>query len=193
MFAEGRGRLFGIAYRILGNAADAEDVVQDVWIRWQSRDRSDVREPMAFLATTTTRAAINVLQSGRVRYERALDADGGVDERSAEDPSVDVELGEELERATYLMMERLSPTERAAYVLRVGFEYPYQRIARVIGSSEPAVRQLVSRARKHLTATGRRAVDRGAHQRLLAAVRNAARGGDAVALERELSTGGAPA
>ncbi|GAA1957599.1 sigma-70 family RNA polymerase sigma factor [Agromyces allii] len=187
VFIEGRRRLFGIAYRILGSAAEAEDVLQDVWVRWQTCDRSRVREPMAFLATTTTRASINVLQSARVRRETSVGQEFEARPNDVLDPAAVVERDEELERATYLMMARLTPAERAAFVLRVGFDYPYPHIAAVIETTEPAVRQLVSRARKHLAIAKERVVDPGAHQRLLRAFRNAAREGDAAALELVLT------
>ena len=183
VFIEGRRRLFGIAYRILGSPTEAEDVVQDVWLRWQQCDRASVREPMAFLATTTTRAAINVLQSARVRHETSIEPMLESPAATSQDPGADVEREEALERATYLMMERLTPAERAAFVLRVGFDYPYTHIAAVIETTETAARQLVSRARKHLAIATERAVDRSAHQRLFRAFRNAARGGDARGLE----------
>ena len=186
-FLEGRRRLFGIAYRILGSPAEAEDVVQDVWLRWQLCDRASVREPMAYLATATTRAAINVLQSARVRHETSLEPllDGSA--VTSDEPGADVEREEALERATYLMMQRLTPAERAAFVLRVGFDYPYTHIAALIETSEIAARQLVSRARKHLGVATERAVDRSAHQRLFRAFRNAARGGDVRGLETVLT------
>ena len=183
VFIEGRRRLFGIAYRILGSPAEAEDVVQEVWLRWQLCDRASVREPMAYLATTTTRAAINVLQSARVRHETSVEPLLESPLVTADDSSTDIEREEDLERATYLMMERLTPAERAAFVLRVGFDYPYTRIATLIETTEAAARQLVSRARKHLAVATERAVDRSAHQRLFRAFVNAARGGDARRLE----------
>ncbi|MRG60395.1 sigma-70 family RNA polymerase sigma factor [Agromyces sp. CFH 90414] len=191
VFVEGRRRLFGIAYRILRSPAEAEDVVQEVWLRWQLCDRTRVREPMAYLATTTTRAAINVLQSARVRHETSMEP---LLERPAvaDDPAVDLEREEALEQATYLMMERLTPSERAAFVLRVGFDYPYARIAVIIATTEAAARQLVSRARKRLAVATERAVDRAAHQRLVRAFRNAARGGDAAMLENVLTEPSSP-
>ncbi|MGH3703292.1 MAG: sigma-70 family RNA polymerase sigma factor [Agromyces sp.] len=187
VFIEGRRRLFGIAYRILGSPAEAEDVVQDVWVRWQLCDRTSVREPMAYLATATTRAAINVLQSARVRHETSIEPLLESPVTASDDPVADVEHEEALERATYLMMERLTPAERAAFVLRIGFDYPYTHIAGVIDTTETAARQLVSRARKHLSVARERVVDRSAHQRLFRAFRNAAREGDARGLELVLA------
>jgi RNA polymerase sigma-70 factor (ECF subfamily) len=175
--------LFGIAYRILGNAADAEDVLQDTWVRWQLCDRSAVREPAAFLATTATRLAINVLNSAHMRRETYIGPwlPSPVDTTS--DPTLGAERGEALELATLLLMERLTPTERAAYVLREAFVYPYSRIAEVVETSEAGARQLVSRARKHLAGGSRRSASRETQRRFFRAFLEAARAGDTAALE----------
>ena len=145
-----RPRLFGIAHRIAG--ADADDVVQDAWIRWQATDRRDVRDSAAFLTTATTRLALNVVRSARARHETA---GGGWLPDPADpsaDPAVDVERDEALGLAVRTMRERLSPTERAAFVLREGYDYPYRQIAETLGLSEPNARQLVVRARVRLAA-----------------------------------------
>ena len=113
-----RRRLFGIAHRIVNNASDAEDVVQDVWIRWQRVDREQVRNPSAFLTTATTRAAINVLQSARVRHEAAasawLDDLAGTLVDPQSEPLEAVERADGVERAIRVLLEHLNPTERAA-------------------------------------------------------------------------------
>jgi RNA polymerase sigma-70 factor (ECF subfamily) len=184
-----RPRLFGIAYRMLGSATEAEDLVQEVWVRWQSCDRSAVVNPAAFLATTATRLAINALRSARVRREtyvgpwlpEPVDTDA--------DPYLGAERGEALELAVLTLMEKLSPTERAAYVLREAFDYPYQRIADVLRSSEAAARQLVSRARKLVAGQPRAAAPAGAQRELLAAFLRAARSGDLAALEALFAAG----
>ena len=182
-FAQLRPRLFGIAYRMLGSVADAEDVVQDVWIRWQEYDRSAVRDPAAFLATATTRLAINELQSARVRREAYVGPWLPEPIDTGDDPELAAERDEALEFAVLLLLERLSPTERAAYVLREAFAYPYDRIAEIVQTTEANARQLVSRARRHI-ADGRRASVRSAdRQRLLDAFRDAAHDGDLDALE----------
>ena len=128
-FVRARPRLHSIARRVLGSAADADDVVQDAWMRWQSTDRSEVRDPAAFLATTTTRLALNVGQSARARHETNIGASlfDAVD--PAADPVRSAERTESLERAVWTILERLSPTERAVYVLREAFDYPHRRIA----------------------------------------------------------------
>lgn len=183
IFAEVRPRLFGIAYRILGSAADAEDVVQEVWLRWQLYDRSAVVNAPAFLATTATRMAINVATSARSRRETYV----GPWLPEPVDTSADPELGavraEALELAILLLLEKLTPTERAAYVLREAFDYPYPQIADIVGVQEANARQLVSRARKHIAEQRGESVATGEQSRLLSAFLEAAQGGDLAALE----------
>ena len=118
-----RPRLFGIAYRMLGSAAEAEDIVQDVWVRWQTADRSLVRDAAAFLVTTTTRLAINVMQSARSRRETCVES--WLPERvdTSADPRLGAERGEALELGVLVLLKKLSPTERAAYILREAFDY----------------------------------------------------------------------
>jgi RNA polymerase sigma-70 factor (ECF subfamily) len=187
LFTRARPRLFGIAYRIMGNEADAEDVVQDVWMRWQSCDRRAVQTPAAFLATTATRLAINVIQSARARHETQLDSRHARQSDTAADPALGAERREALESAVLLLLERLSPAERAAYVLREAFEYPYEHIAEIIRATEATSRQLVSRARKRLAAERRKPVKVPERRRLLAAFLGAAQAGHLTALEQLLT------
>ncbi|HKE86394.1 MAG TPA: sigma-70 family RNA polymerase sigma factor [Vicinamibacterales bacterium] len=182
-FVKARARLFGIAYRMLGRAAEAEDVVQDVWTRWQSTDRRAVRDPQAFLATTTTHLAINVLQSARMRRETYVGPWLPEPVDLSVDPTVSAERREALERAVLVLLERLSPTERAAYVLREAFSYPYKEIADVLRVEEPNARQLVTRARQHVTGARRSRVSHAEQKRLLDAFVAAAQGGDLAELE----------
>jgi RNA polymerase sigma factor (sigma-70 family) len=183
-FERARRRLLGIAYRMLGSVAEAEDVVQDAWTRWQSTDRRTVRDPHAFLATTTTRLAINVLQSARARRETYVGPWLAEPVDTSADPGVGAERGEALELAVLMLLERLSPTERAAYVLREAFSYEYKAIAELIHVEEANARQIVTRARRHLK-DGRQARVSGAEQeRLLKAFIAAAQGGDVAELER---------
>ncbi|WP_434417464.1 sigma-70 family RNA polymerase sigma factor [Nannocystis pusilla] len=182
-FVRLRPRLFGIAYRMLGDAGEAEDLVQEVWLRWQNTDRAVVIHPAAFLATTITRLAINVAQSARARREAYVGPwlPEAVD--TSADPEVGAERGEALGLAVLLLLERLSPTQRAAYVLRDAFDYSYESIAEILQLEQANVRQLVSRARKHL-AEGRRApVSADQHRRLLSAFLVASQAGDLAALE----------
>jgi len=183
MFQAVRPRLFGIGYRVLGSAAEAEDVVQDAWIRWQGADRSKVRDAAAFLATTTTRLAINAGQSARVRRETYIGTWLSEPVDAEADPARGAEQADALEHAVLALLETLSPTERAAYVLREGFDYPYRRIAEVLGRSEANARQLVTRARIRLAGGRRRPVDAAEHQRLLDAIVDASQTGDLTTLE----------
>jgi RNA polymerase sigma factor (sigma-70 family) len=189
MFQTARPRLFGIACRVLGSASQADDVVQETWIRWQGTDRSEVRDAGAFLATATTRLAINVAQSARARRETHIGPrlDDHVD--AGANPSLDVERGEALESAVRLLLQQLSPVERAAYVLREAFDYPYRRISLVLAVSEANARQLVTRARRRLCGDHRWPVDATEHQRLLDAFVAAARTGELATLEHLLVTG----
>jgi RNA polymerase sigma-70 factor (ECF subfamily) len=188
-FARARPRLFGIARRVLGSAADADDVVQDAWMRWQTVDRREVRDPSAFLATTTTRLALNVGQSARVRHELSV----GASLLDAVDPAADpvriAERAEALALALRTILERLSPTERAVYVLREAFDYPHRRIAEVVGLTEANARQLVARARRRMASAPRWRVDAAEHQRLVAAFMAAAESGDLERLAELLAEG----
>jgi RNA polymerase sigma-70 factor (ECF subfamily) len=179
-----RPRLFGIAYRTLESAADADDVVQDAWIRWQGTDRNRVRDAAAFLATTTKRLALNVAQSARVRRETSVDPWHPEPVDVQADPTLAAERREALELATRMLMEKLSPSERAAYVLREAFDYPYRQIADVLATSEANARQLVTRARLRLANGHRRPVTAAAQQRFMDAFVKAARNGDLTTLEQ---------
>lgn len=183
VFNEHRRHLFGIAYRMLSTVADAEDILQETWIRWQNTDRSTIREPAAFLTTVTTRLAINVLQSSHSRRESYIGPWLPEPVNTEDDPALGAERAEALQFAILLTLERLTPTERAAYILREAFDYPYPRIAEVISSSVVNVRQLVSRARAHLAAPRKAAVDTTAQRHLLEAFLTAAQKGDAQELE----------
>ena len=182
-----RPRLFGIARRVLGNPADADDVVQDAWMRWQRTDRSQVRDATAFLVTMTARLALTAGQSARARREIAASpllveaADLGAD------PSLDAERREALELALVTLLENLTPAERAAYILREAFEYPHRRIAQVLGLSETNARQLVARARRRLAGERRRRARAGELRRLLDAFLVAAQSGDLATLEEILA------
>ncbi|MEQ4724530.1 RNA polymerase sigma-70 factor [Nonomuraea sp. B19D2] len=187
VFASVRPRLFGIAYRMLSSSTEAEDLVQEVWLRWQAYDRGTVADPAAFLATATTRLAINALQSARVRRETYPGPWLPEPVDTGSDPHLGAERGEALGFAVLLLLEKLSPTERAAYVLREAFDYPYRQIADIIQASEVAVRQLVSRARKRLVSERRAPVSGAEQRRLLTAFVAAARTGDLAALEELLA------
>lgn len=184
VFENVRPRLFGIAYRMLGSATEAEDIVQDAWLRWQGTDRSAVKDPPAFLATTTTRLAITFSQSARSRRETYIGPWLPEPVDTSGDPRIGAERAEALEFAVLLLLEKLPPTERAAYILREAFDYSYDQIARTVRSTEANARQLVSRARKHVTDGRRKAVSSSEQRRLLNAFVVASQKGDFVALER---------
>ena len=183
VFTAHRRRLFGIAYRMLGTVADAEDIVQETWIRWQNADRADILEPAAFLATITTRLSINVLQSAHAKRETYIGPWLPEPVNTDDDPALGAERAEALQFAILLTLEKLTPTERAAYILREAFDYPYPRIAEVISSSAVSARQLVSRARAHLASARHVTVESSTQRRLLEAFLVAAQKGDAQELE----------
>jgi RNA polymerase sigma-70 factor (TIGR02957 family) len=182
-FAEVRPRLFGIAYRVLGSAAEAEDIVQDVWLRWQATDRSVVENPPAFLTTTTTRMCINFAQSAQSRRETYIGSWLPEPVDTSSDPSLGAERGEALKLAVLILLEKLPPTERAAYILREAFDYSYRQIAEILQIEEANARQLAARARKHVTDERRATVSADEQRRLLEAFIGAAQKGDLAALE----------
>jgi RNA polymerase sigma-70 factor (TIGR02957 family) len=182
-FAAVRPRLFGIAYRMLGSAAEAEDIVQDVWLRWQATDRNIVEIPSAFLATTTTRMCINFSQSAHSRRETYVGPWLPEPVDTSSDPALGAERGEALGLAILLLLEKLSPAERASYVLREAFDYSYRQIADIIQMEEANTRQLVSRARKHIADGRRTPVSSREQRRLLEAFIGAAQKGDLATLE----------
>jgi RNA polymerase sigma-70 factor (ECF subfamily) len=186
-FEAARPRLFGIAYRTLESAADAEDVVQDAWIRWQRTDRNEVRDTAAFLATSTKRLALNVAQSARARRETTTDPWHPEPVDVHDDPALGAERREALELAVRMLMEKLSRTERAAYVLREAFDYPYRQISDVLATSEANARQLVTRARMRLGSEPRRPVSAVEQQRFIDAFVDAAQTGDLTTLEQLLA------
>ena len=182
-FVPVRPRLFGIAYRMLGSAAEAEDIVQDVWLRWQSMNRSAVENPPAYLATTTTRLCINLSQSARSRRESYVGTWLPEPVDTSSDPTIGAERDEALKLAVLMLLEKLSPTERAAYVLREAFDYPYRQIADILQMEEANVRQLVSRARKHIEDGRHASVSANEQRRFLEAFIAAAQNGDMAGLE----------
>jgi RNA polymerase sigma-70 factor (ECF subfamily) len=168
-FREHRPLLFSIAYRMLGSVADAEDIVQDAYLRWLEVDVSTVRSAKDFLAATVTRLAVDHLRSARVRREMYVgpwlpEPLVGADEV---DPTAALEVADSLSTAFLVLLERLTPTQRAAYLLREVFVYEYADVARILQTSEANCRQLVQRA-KHGIAAGRPrfAGDEAAAQRL---------------------------
>jgi RNA polymerase sigma-70 factor, ECF subfamily len=183
-----RPRLFGIAYRVLGDRCEAEDVVQDAWIRWQTTDRSVVRDATAFLVTTTTRLALHVVQSARARRETSVGPQLVEASGADSDPTCEIERQEDLELAIRALLEKLSATERAALVLREAFDYRYRELGTTLHLSEANARQIVTRARRRLAGDCRRVVEADQHERLLHVFTAAAQTGELESLERMLST-----
>ena len=183
-----RPRLFGIAYRMLHSSAEAEDIVQDVWVRWQTADRRMVRDAAAFLVTTATRLAINVLQSARSRRETHVAPwlPEPIDAKS--DPGQGAERRQALEFGVRLLLERLSPAERAAYILREAFDYPYRDIADILRIEEANARQVVTRARQHVANGSNTHASATTRRCLLDSFMAAAQRGDVASLECVLAS-----
>jgi RNA polymerase sigma-70 factor (ECF subfamily) len=143
-----RPRLFGIAYRMLGTRADAEDVLQDAWLRWHDADRAALQSAEAWLVTVVTRLAIDRLRAAKTEREAYVGEwlPEPIVEWDLDTPEAIVERAGELSVAFLHMLERLAPEERAAFLLRQAFDYDYGEIARMLGKSEAAVRQMIHRA-----------------------------------------------
>jgi RNA polymerase sigma-70 factor (TIGR02957 family) len=176
-FARHRSLLFTVAYEMLGSASDAEDVVQETWLRWADVDHAVVREPRAYLVRIVTRQALNRLRSLARRREEYVGEWLPEPLVTSPDVAADVELAEGLSMAMLTVLETLGPDERAVFVLREVFETPYDEIADAVGKSPAAVRQIAHRAREHVAARRpRMPVSSTEHQevvdRFLAAVRH---------------------
>ena len=192
-FEPHRRRLLGLAYRMLGSLAEAEDAVQDAYLRWHAVDRDQVTDPRAFLTTATTRICLDVLRSARARREEYVGPwlPEPVVDTKALAPDAQTELAEDLSIALLLALDRLSPLERAAFLLHDVFDCSFSEVARALDRSEAACRQLASRARTHVREARPRdesvARDRAddattRHEELLLAFVDAARSGDLDAL-----------
>jgi RNA polymerase sigma-70 factor (TIGR02957 family) len=154
-FVAHRGLLFTVAYEMLGSAADTEDVVQETWLRWDAIGevaRAEVRDPRAFLVRMVTRKALDRLRSNARRREEYVGEWLPEPLLTAPDVADDVELAESVSIAMLTVLETLTPTERAVFVLREVFETPYDEIAEAVGKSAAAVRQVAHRARDHVAA-----------------------------------------
>lgn len=186
-FEKLRPRLFGVAYRMMGSVTDADDVLQDAWLRWQGTDRDSVRSPEAFLTTTVTRLSLNALTSARATRETYVGSWLPEPVSTADDPSLGADRAEALDLAVVMLLERLEPAERAAYVLREAFDYPYRQIGEVLEVSEAGARQLAHRARGHIARDRPSAVDPAERNRIVTAFVAAATSGDLAALESVLT------
>jgi RNA polymerase sigma-70 factor (ECF subfamily) len=151
-FSRFRGLLFSIAYRMLGSVADAEDILQEAFIRWQRAPDAEIRSTRAFLVTIVSRLCINHLQSARVRREEYVGQwlpEPVVTESNA-DPFAISRIDESLSMAFLVLLERLTPVERAVFLLREVFEHEYSEIAQTVGKDEANCRQILRRARQHI-------------------------------------------
>lgn len=188
VFEAHRPVLMGVAYRMLGRVTDAEDVVQEAWLRWSAADRSEVREPRAYLVRVTTRVAIDRLRQVKARGETYVGpwlpepyvTDFG---DTVPDTAERAVLADSVSLAVLVVLESLSPLERAVFVLREAFGYPFADIAAMLDRAEPAVRQLAGRARKHVDERRPRyEVDPARRRDLTERFLAAAGGGDLAAL-----------
>ncbi|HEY0604422.1 MAG TPA: RNA polymerase sigma-70 factor [Herpetosiphonaceae bacterium] len=180
-FEQERGRLFGIAYRMLGSIGEAEDIVQDAYLRWHTVAHQNVDNAQAFLVRMVTRLCIDALKSAR--HQRTeyvgpwLPEPLFVDDR--QNPAAIQELADDLSMAFLLMLERLTPVERAVFLLRESFAFSYAEIGDVLGKSEQNCRQIARRARQHLDADEQLVpADPQEHDLLLTQFLHAARDGD---------------
>lgn len=179
-----RPRLFGVAYRMLGSVVDAEDIVQSAWIRWQTTDRSTIKCAEAFLVTVTTRLAITHAKSALAIRRSYIGPWLPEPVDTGADPLQGAERAEGIRIAVMMLLESLSPTERASYILREAFDYTYDQIAEILKTKAVNVRQWVTRARRHLGATRSTPADPMEHSRLLEAFIDAARRDNISALEK---------
>jgi RNA polymerase sigma-70 factor, ECF subfamily len=194
-----RRRLLGLAYRMLGSMADAEDAVQETYVRWHGVDRDKVSEPKAFLMTTTTRICLDMLTSARARREEYVGPwlPEPIFDTAALTPDSRTELAEDLSIALLLTLDRLSPLERAAFLLHDVFDFSFSEVAIALERSEAACRQLAARARANVrTARPRGVIPPPAassgidanHARLLSAFTAAVQSGDLNALTQLLAS-----
>lgn len=149
-FVKHRNLLFTVAYEMLGSASDAEDVLQETWLRWVNVDLEQVRDFRAYLVRITTRQSLNMLRSQKRRREEYVGSWLPEPILTAPDVAEDVELSESISMALMIVLDSLSPTERAVFVLREIFGVGYDEISQTVEKSEAAVRQIASRARKHV-------------------------------------------
>lgn len=181
-FLAHRELMFSMAYRMLGTVADAEDAVQDAWLRWSAAPRDDVADPRAYLVRTVTNIALNRLRSAQARREAYVGPwlpELLLTKTNHDDVTERAELIESVSVAVLVVLESLTPEERAVFVLREVFDFGYPEIAGALGRSEPAIRQIAHRARGHVQARRPRfEVDQGRQRAVTARFLAAAVGGD---------------
>jgi RNA polymerase sigma-70 factor (ECF subfamily) len=185
LFETYRSRLFGLAYKLLGSRSDAEDVVQDTWLRWRQTDRSAIRDAEAWLVTAATRLGIDRLRLARTERENYpgpwLPEPLTVDE--SPNPEKQADVGSQVSLAFLSLLERLGPEERAAFLLKEIFDYDYAQVAELVGHTEANCRQMVHRARQRVQAERPRfEVEPDTHRRLLERFMYATQVGDRTAI-----------
>jgi RNA polymerase sigma-70 factor (TIGR02957 family) len=190
VFEDYRGLLVSVAYRVLGSVTDAEDAVQEAWLRWSNVDHSQVADPRAFLVRVTTRLAIDRLRRAKARRESYVGPWLPEPILTRQDPAEDAAMAESVSMAMLVVLETLSPLERAVFVLREAFGMPHAEIADVLGRKEEAVRQLAKRARDHVRERRTRFdADRNEQQRVTERFLEATAGGDLEGLMEVLAPG----
>ena len=187
-FVTHRGLLFTVAYEMLGSATDAEDAVQETWLRWAAADRTEVREPRAYLVRIVTRQALNRLRTVTRRREDYPGEWLPEPLLTAPDLADDMELAENVSIALLTVLETLGPVERAVFVLHEVFETSYDEVAEVVGKTPAAVRQIAHRAREHVAARRpRMQVDRAQQEATLEKFMDAVTSGDVQGLVEVLA------
>ena len=179
LFNSLRGRLFGLAYRMTGSRADAEDLVQEAYLRWHGADHDRIESPEAWLVTTTTRLALDRLR--RLKTERDAYVGPWLPEPilASEPPDRNLDLAADLSMAFLTLLERLAPEERAVFLLHQVFDFDHAEVAAIVGKTEAACRKTLQRARERVRAERPRfAVDRELHLELLGRFMQASRSGD---------------
>jgi RNA polymerase sigma-70 factor (TIGR02957 family) len=190
VFEDYRGLLVSVAYRVLGSVTDAEDAVQEAWLRWSNVDHSQVADPRAFLVRVTTRLAIDRLRRAKARRESYVGPWLPEPILTRQDPAEDAAMAESVSMAMLVVLETLSPLERAVFVLREAFGMPHAEVADVLGRKEEAVRQLAKRARDHVRERRTRFdADEEEQQRVTERFLEATAGGDLEGLMAVLAPG----
>jgi RNA polymerase sigma-70 factor (ECF subfamily) len=177
-YVEHRNLLFTVAYEMLGSAVDAEDVVQEVWLRWSEVDHATVRDPRSYLVQVSTRLALNRLRTLSRRRETYVGPWLPEPLMTTGDVADDVELADSVSMAMLVVLDTLGPLERAVFVLREVFGYPHRDIAEAVGRSPEAVRQLAHRAREHVRARREQTTPRRDLEKVVRLFAAAADGGD---------------
>jgi RNA polymerase sigma-70 factor (TIGR02957 family) len=187
-FVTHRSLLFTVAYEMLGSAADAEEVVQETWLRWAEVDHAEVRDPRAYLVRIVTRQALNRLRTLSRRREEYVGEWLPEPLLTSPDVAEDVELAESVSIAMLIVLETLGPAERAVFVLREVFDTPFDEIAEAVGKTPAAVRQIASRARNHVAARRpRMEVSRSEQQEVVERFLSAINSGDVQGLMKVLA------